>query len=67
MKPDDRFSLRVDGWEIPEPLPQARYVFTAAQGVDGKSREKNYEAKRQQETVDEIHGFRVQTLVCILP
>lgn len=45
MKPDDRFSIRIDGREISEPLPQARYVFAATQGVEGKTREENYEAK----------------------
>jgi hypothetical protein len=46
MQPDDRFAVRVDGREISKPLPQARYVFAAAQGINRKSRKQDDEAKR---------------------
>jgi hypothetical protein len=55
MKPDDLLAGSIYVWELSEALPQASYVLAAAHGVDRKSREHRDEAKRQKQTVEEIH------------
>ena len=55
MKPDDLFAASIDGGEFSQALTQPGNVLAASHCVDRKSRQQRDKAKRQEQTVEEIH------------
>ena len=55
MKPDDLLASSMDGWKFSQALTQPGNVLAASHRVDRKSRQHRDEAKRQEQTVEEIH------------
>jgi hypothetical protein len=55
VKPDDLLASSIDGGKSSQALTQSGNVLAASHCVDRKSRQQSDEAKRQKQTVEEIH------------